>query len=133
MLAEMAADAWPDRVAVGSRHRDASSLTYGALVRTAQGGAPGLRDGGFRSVAFLDVNGPAYATVLFAAAFAGIPFCPLNYRLTRDKLAEQLSALTDPLIVVGPDYADVVSGLGGHVVTVPDWERAAADFMSTGA
>ncbi len=134
MLAEMAADAWPDRVAVGSRHADPGepALTYGALVRAAQGGAAGLRDGGFRSVAFLDVNGPAYATVLFAAAFAGIPFCPLNYRLTRDRLAEQLSALTDPLIVVGPGYADVLAGLGGQVVTVPDWERAALSVASTG-
>ena len=127
MLAEMAADAWPDRIAVGSRNPDSGTpaLTYGALLRAAQGGSGVLQAGGADSVAFLDVNGPAYATVLFAAALAGVPFCPLNYRLSADRLAEQLAALADPLIVAGPDYQAVLAGLGGRVVTVQDWEREA--------
>ena len=127
MLAEMAADAWPDRIAVGSRNPDSGTpaLTYGALLRAAQGGSGVLQAGGADSVAFLDVNGPAYATVLFAAALAGVPFCPLNYRLSADRLAEQLAALADPLIVTGPNYQAVLAGLGGRVVTVQDWEREA--------
>jgi acyl-CoA synthetase (AMP-forming)/AMP-acid ligase II len=133
MLAEMAADAWPDRVAVGARRPDAGpgALTYGSLLRSAYGGAAVLRDGGFRSVAFFDVNGPAYSTVLFAAGFAGIPFCPLNYRLAQDRLAELVAALENPLIVAGPDYLPVLDGLGLRVITVPEWERQAAAHPGT--
>jgi acyl-CoA synthetase (AMP-forming)/AMP-acid ligase II len=128
MLAEMAADAWPDRIAVGPRNPDsgAPALTYGALLRAAQGGSRVLRATGAGSVAFLDVNGPGYATVLFAAALAGIPFCPLNYRLSAGRLAEQLAELADPLIVAGPGYEAVLAGLGRRVRTVQDWEREAA-------
>jgi acyl-CoA synthetase (AMP-forming)/AMP-acid ligase II len=128
MLAEMAAEAWPDRVAVGSRlaNADDDRLTYRSLLRTACGGAALLRDGGFRSVAFFDVNGPACVTTLFAASFAGIPFCPLNYRLAQDRLVELVGSLEEPLIVAGPAYQPVLEGLGVQVVMVPDWESRAA-------
>src|SRR5690349_11518069 len=105
MLLDMAGDAMSDRLAVG-RHTDGS--TYADLRRTALGIAAVIRDSGAGHLAFVGLNGPAFPALLFGAAAAGVPFTPLNYRLTGEQIGALLDELDHPLVVVDAAYLDAV-------------------------
>jgi len=87
MLLEMAADACGERLAVSC---GGEALSYEALRRAARAAAARLRDGSFSHLALLDTNGLPAAVALYAAAYAGLPYVPLNYRLTAAELEELL-------------------------------------------
>ena len=55
------------------------------------------------------MNSEAVPIALFGAALAGLPFAPLNYRLTDDQLCEILGRLVPAQVVVG---ADIVERIG---------------------
>jgi acyl-CoA synthetase (AMP-forming)/AMP-acid ligase II len=94
MLLEMTASAFPDR----------EVLTHGSdrfradeLFAAAGAAAADLRGSGAKHVAFLDVSGPSLPVAMFASAWAGMPFVPLNYRLTDaevDRLIDQIRPCT---------------------------------------
>jgi acyl-CoA synthetase (AMP-forming)/AMP-acid ligase II len=105
LIADMAAETLRDRVALG---RADGGLSYAELRRAATGGARLITDSGHRSVAFVGVNGPVVAALLFGAATAGVPFTPLNYRLSAEALRAQLDRLDDPLVVVDAAYREAV-------------------------
>ncbi|GAA1866897.1 fatty acid--CoA ligase family protein [Pseudonocardia ailaonensis] len=105
LITDMAAETLGDRVALG-RSRD--GLTHTALRRAALGGAGLVAASGHRSVAFVGVNGPVVAALLFASAYAGVPFTPLNYRLSAEALRVQLDRLDDPLVVTDAAFRGVV-------------------------
>ena len=91
MLLEMAASGFPERIALtcGDDH-----LTYGELFAAAGAAAAEIRASGAQRAAVLDVSSPALPVALFASAWAGVPFVPLNYRLTGaelDRLVEQIT------------------------------------------
>ncbi|WP_448628220.1 class I adenylate-forming enzyme family protein [Geodermatophilus sp. URMC 64] len=86
LLLTMAADAFGDRVVVGPRD---GGLTAARLRDLAAGGAAAVRAAGADAIVYLAVNGPAFPVALFAAAYAGVPLVPVNYRLG----AEQVEAL----------------------------------------
>jgi len=117
MLLEMAASAYGDRPAVGTR---ADGISYESLSRTVAGGAGMITASGARTVAFVGLNGPALPVLLMASAAAGVPFSPLNYRASTDVLDQLLAELDSPLIVVDEAFE---SALRHHekVVTVPAW------------
>jgi acyl-CoA synthetase (AMP-forming)/AMP-acid ligase II len=93
MLLEAIASAMPDRPRVG---RKADAVTAaGAAVFVGLGAD---------AVGFLGVSSAAFPACLFASAMAGVPFTPLNYRLSADQLA----------------------GLAGQVLTTRQWQEAAA-------
>ncbi|WP_244216606.1 AMP-binding protein [Gordonia alkanivorans] len=48
--------------------------------------------------------------MFFAAAFAGVPFVPVNYRLGDEVLGELIDDFDHPLIVVEERYRDRVVG-----------------------
>ena len=75
MLLEMVADSIGDRVAVGS-------LTYTQLFERAVAGSKQISD---RLIA-VDINSDAVPIGLFSAALAGVPYVPVNYRLSDDQL-----------------------------------------------
>ncbi|NUP31753.1 MAG: AMP-binding protein, partial [Streptomycetaceae bacterium] len=105
MLLDMAVSANPDRVAVGRRAEpDARRLTYADLARTAAAGAGLLRDAGARHVVYVGVNGPAFPALLFAAAHAGFPLTPLNYRLSGAQLCELVGDLPGAVVVAEDAY-----------------------------
>ena len=97
LVLEMAADGYGERVALGSR---TGGLTFAELARRAKAGGGALRAAGVGQLVGLMRNGPTVPQALFAAAAAGIPFTPLNYRFTADRLAELIACLDDPLVVV---------------------------------
>jgi acyl-CoA synthetase (AMP-forming)/AMP-acid ligase II len=80
LILEMAAGGYGDRVALGSRK---DGISFAELARRAGAGASALRVAGVGQLLMLMRNGPALPQALFAAAVAGIPCTPLNYRLPR--------------------------------------------------
>jgi long-chain acyl-CoA synthetase len=98
MLLEMAASGFGDRVAVGTR---SDNLTYQQLFDDAGRASALLARGGAKNIGFLDEASPALPTTLFAAAWAGLPFAPLNYRLDDVGLAALAKRLEPSTLVVG--------------------------------
>src|SRR5262245_23288205 len=90
MLLEMTASAFPDRVVLT---HDADRFTASELFAAAGAAAAEIHASGAQNAAFLDVSSPALPVALFASAWAGVPFVPLNYRLTDaevDRLIDQI-------------------------------------------
>jgi acyl-CoA synthetase (AMP-forming)/AMP-acid ligase II len=102
----MAAAGHADRTALGTR---AGGVTFEAFARHAAGGATVIRGHDPRHVVFIGRNGPAFPQLMFAAATAGVPFAPLNYRLAREQLLELLAELDQPLVVADPEYLPLVA------------------------
>ena len=82
LLLEMASDAFGDRRAVGD-------MTYAELHAAASEAAEKIEG----PHVVLDVNSPAIPIGLFGAAMAGVPFVPLNYRLTPAEIDERRRAV----------------------------------------
>lgn len=97
MLLEMAADAAGDRVALTTETR---SWTYAQLRAAVQSAAGALACQGVPRLAYLGANSADMPVLLFAAGMAGIPFAPLNYRLTDAQLAEASARLAPVTVVV---------------------------------
>jgi acyl-CoA synthetase (AMP-forming)/AMP-acid ligase II len=98
MLLDLAADAMGDRRAIGD-------LTYADIRRLAVAAAPDVAARSKGTLAYADANGAAVPVALFAAAWAGASYAPLNYRLP----AAQQQALVDRLgtgYLVETDKAD---------------------------
>jgi acyl-CoA synthetase (AMP-forming)/AMP-acid ligase II len=92
MLLDLAADAMGDRVGVGSRD---GGLTYAEIRRRAVGASADVAARSNGALAFADAQGIAVPVALFAAAYAGVSYAPLNYRLPADqqqKLLERLGS-----------------------------------------
>jgi acyl-CoA synthetase (AMP-forming)/AMP-acid ligase II len=115
MLLDMAADGFGDRVVAGSRD---GGLTPTQLQGLARGGAALVREAGADAIVYLAVNGPAFPAALFAAAHAGVPLVPVNYRLGAEQLDGILARHPQALVI-----ADEGSGIAGRT---PDQFLAAA-------
>jgi long-chain acyl-CoA synthetase len=88
MLLEMAASGFGERPAFVDP-AEGSALTYQELFDSAAATASAVKASGAGRLAMLDVNSVAFPVGLFASGWAGIPFVPINYRLT----AEEIDAL----------------------------------------
>jgi long-chain acyl-CoA synthetase len=129
MLLDMAADGFGDRVAVGSHD---GGMTYRQLYERAGAGAAVLKELGVQHVAFLDVNGDAFPVALFASAWAGLPFVPLNYRLSDAQLRELL-AQVDPAVVIEEDReVPAMAGAAKVSLTRSGFLMAADQVLATG-
>lgn len=102
MLLDMAADAFGERVALVCGEQ---TLTYSALREQAQAVASQLTQRKVPYLAFLDVNSPAAPVAIFAAAYAGVTYVPINYRLTARELNELVERVAPAVVVAGKDYA----------------------------
>ena len=100
MLLDMAADAFGERIAVTCARRIAD--LYRAAQRGARRRHGSSARGSFSHAALLDTNGLAAPVTLFAAAYAGVPYVPLNYRLTRAELEELLQRVAPAWLVSQP-------------------------------
>jgi acyl-CoA synthetase (AMP-forming)/AMP-acid ligase II len=101
LLLDLAVGMVPDRIAVGRRD---DGMTFADLDRRARSAAAHLRGSQARTLAFVGLSGPAFHVSLFAAAHAGVPVAPLNYRLFDDQLADLLRQLDSPLVVADEAY-----------------------------
>lgn len=121
LILQMAADAEPDRIGLVC---DGRRWSYAALYRAAQGAARLIRASGCSHVALLDESSEAAAIALFAAAIAGVPYVPLNYRLADVDLAALLGRVAPALVVGDVSRAERLSPGVGHVLL------ARADFVA---
>jgi acyl-CoA synthetase (AMP-forming)/AMP-acid ligase II len=122
LILEMAAGADAHRIAVVC---DGKRWSYGALLSAAHGAAKLIRESGASHVALLDESSEASAIALFGAAFAGVPYVPLNYRLADEDLAALLGRVSPALVIgnaeriihLSTDAANVVLSRGDFVAT----------------
>src|ERR1700736_6010136 len=101
-LLEMSADTFPDRIAIVS---DGRRIDYAALLAAVQNAAAEVQETGAEYVAHLAVSSPAAPIALFAAALAGVPYVPLNYRLTADELSVLIARLEPAMLIADEQYA----------------------------
>jgi acyl-CoA synthetase (AMP-forming)/AMP-acid ligase II len=111
LLLDMAAAGRGDdpAVQVGSDH-----LTASELLGAAWAAADAV--GGRSALAYVGTNGSAFPIALFGAAAAGMPFVPLNYRLTIDQLHELLAPLGDVAVVAEGVVGTELAARGHHVI-----------------
>jgi long-chain acyl-CoA synthetase len=102
-LLEMAAEAFPERVAIVC---DGRRMDYASLLRAVQHAAADVRESDTRYVAHLAVASPAAPIALFAAALAGVPYVPLNYRLTAEELTGLIARLDRATLIADPQYVE---------------------------
>lgn len=114
MLLEMAAEGAPDRVALGSR---ADGLTYAGLKERVRRAAGWLEAQGaverLERVGLVDTNSPAVPILLLAAATAGVPFAPINYREDDAKLRAVAARTAPSVLVVDPAVAERLDDTSG--------------------
>ena len=110
MLLEIVAGSAPERVAVGS---SSAGLTYGELLVRAHRLAALLGQRGAERLGLIDLNSEAVPLCLFGAGSAGVPFAPVNHRLTDSQLRAVLDRLAPALVVVGDGIAERVGEVGG--------------------
>lgn len=104
-ILDMAAEAFGDRVAVACGD---SRYTYAELRESAYRAAAAIKASNAQYVALLDVTSPAAPIAIFAAAFAGVPYVPLNYRLTKPELNELIERVAPAYLITSPDYAKLL-------------------------
>src|SRR6516165_1219838 len=113
LLLEMAAEGGPDRVGIVC---DGKRWTYGELLAGARGAAEVIRQNQCEHVALLDESSEAAAMALFGAALAGVPYCPLNYRLADADLAALLARIAPALVVGDVNRVAKIAGDQAHTV-----------------
>jgi len=102
MLLEMAAATHGERVAVQC---GGEVLRYEELFAASGAAARELQASGAAHLALLDVSSLAAPVALFAAARAGLPYVPLNYRLTEGELDALLQRIAPAKLVTDPERA----------------------------
>jgi acyl-CoA synthetase (AMP-forming)/AMP-acid ligase II len=113
LLLDMAAAGRGEAVAVQA---GAEGLTAAELLTCAWTGADLVA--GASAVAYVGTNGLALPIGLFAAAGAGIPFAPLNYRLSDDQLHDLLVPLGNAVVVASGKTADALAARGHRVLDI---------------
>ncbi len=116
-ILDMAAEAFSDRIGVvcGTQR-----LSYTELRSAAWNAAEAIKASGASYVALLDVTSPAAPVALFAAAYAGVPYVPLNYRLTKAEINELVARVAPAYLVTSPDYAKLVDAREGVMLVDRD-------------
>jgi acyl-CoA synthetase (AMP-forming)/AMP-acid ligase II len=118
----MAVSGDPDRVALVD---GANRLTIGELSALADGGAGVIAASGIEHVAYVGSGGLVQPLLIFASARAGVPFTPINYRLSAGGVQELIARLPDPLVIADGRYRDMVGDVGKLVIDSEDFLAAA--------
>lgn len=124
MLLDMAAEGFDDRVLIG---RADNGLTAPRLRELAVGGARLVRSADADAIVYLAVNGPALPVALFAAARAGVPLIPVNYRLGEQQLDALLANHPRALGIADPEHAEALRRAGLAVRSPEEWLTRAAE------
>jgi len=117
MLLEMAATGFGERVAV---QNGPDRLTYAELFAAAADARRRIDASGATHVGVLDVNSLAVPVGLFAAAWAGRPFVPLNYRLTAEEVDALVARVAPVYLVAEPAHAERLASLAGAQAVARD-------------
>ncbi len=111
MLLEMTSATFPDRPAFTDGSTGVS-LTYSELFEAAKKRAATLRASDAERMVKLDVSNLGTPMSLFASAWAGVPYVPINYRLTNEEIEGLLERVTPAYLVTHEERVD-------HLGTLP--------------
>jgi acyl-CoA synthetase (AMP-forming)/AMP-acid ligase II len=127
---EMAGNGYGDRVALVDGERE---LSYARLLERVATRGGSLRERAERTgaghVGYLGVAGAGFVEHMLAAAWAGLPFVPLNYRTKPAELAPLLDPFRPVLLAHDQRYrqqADACAGAGDRLVAT-DADTAAEE------
>jgi acyl-CoA synthetase (AMP-forming)/AMP-acid ligase II len=123
MLLDMAVEGFADRVVVGRR---VGGITAARLRDMAVSGADVIRAAGAGAVLYLAVNGPAFPVAMFAAARAGVPLVPINYRLGAEQLDALLARHPGALAIAGREHVEMLARAGLETLTPEQWLESAS-------
>jgi long-chain acyl-CoA synthetase len=104
-ILDMAAEAFGERTGVVNGD---TRIDYATLRARAYAAARAIRASGAQNLAMLDVSSPAVPVAIFGAAYAGVPYVPLNYRLTKPEINELLARVAPACVVVGDAYRALI-------------------------
>jgi acyl-CoA synthetase (AMP-forming)/AMP-acid ligase II len=125
ILLDMVVDGFGDRPVLGRRGENYSAAAISGLCDAA---AELLKASDVKALIYLDVNGPCFPIALFAAARAGIPLVPLNYRLSGEQLDALLSKHPGGLVITDGQFADACAVAGLKAISRREWlDEAAAN------
>jgi long-chain acyl-CoA synthetase len=122
LLLEMAASSNPDRTAVVSGD---GRLTTQQLSDLADGGAGVIARSDAKHVVYVGTGGAMLPLLIFAAARAGLPFTPLNYRLSADGIQNLITRLPDPVVIVDSRYREMLSDASQRLMLTDEFLTAA--------
>lgn len=128
MLLEMATQGFGERVAFTN---GGDSLTYQELFDLAGTAAAEIKKSGCDHVAILDVSSLAMPVALFASAWAGVPYVPINYRLTDDEINALLDRVKPCMLITSSDRVADFNGQEGVQVSSREEFISSASAGST--
>jgi acyl-CoA synthetase (AMP-forming)/AMP-acid ligase II len=118
LLLDMAVDGFGDRPVLG---RKGETYTAADVSARCDAAAATLKARGATALVYLDVNAPCFTIALFAAARAGIPLVPLNYRQSSDQLIALLSRHPGALVITSEQFAHPCTAVGQATMTREAW------------
>lgn len=125
LLLEMAAESFPDRLMLSGPD---GTIAGGEVLARARGGAAWLAQQDGKMLVYCGLNDPALPLALFAGAIAGLPFAPINYRLTDVDLCRLLARTAPSVAIVDPEIMPRVACTPGVTfVTREAFEAACLD------
>lgn len=108
LLLDMVAEGMPDRVLLGDRD---GGLTAAHLKEGALRARDLIAASGTPSLLYLAGNGPSYPAALFGSAYAGIPFLPINYRLSSEQIGDIVKRHPESLVITdAPERINEIAG-----------------------
>jgi len=113
-LVDMVESGFDDRVLLGSGDTAVTGAGLGSLARR---GASTLR--GYDALVYAGENHPLLSVALLAAALAGVPFVPVNYRLEDSQLNALIAR--QPRAIVLADDRTVARIAAAPAIAFDDW------------
>ena len=110
-LVEMVESGFDDRVLLGDENSQITGTEFGFLVRL---GATQIHNK-YASVIYVGENHSLLPVALFAAAWAGVPFVPVNYRLEDRQLHSLIERYPNSLVLTDPLTTDRLKGFSPKV------------------
>ena len=118
LLLDMAASAMPDRVGIVAGDTE---LTYGELAHRALAAAQLFAaTPNAERVVMVDLNSAAVPIALYGSALAGVPFVPVNYRLTDEQLRGIVTRTAPAILIAGAGVSARIGGIDGITILERD-------------
>lgn len=125
-LVEMVESGFDDRVLLRFGDAEVTGADFGHLVRR---GASTLGEG-CEAIVYVGENHPMFPVALLSAAWAGVPFIPVNYRLDDSRLNALIERSPRSLVLADKVTAPRVAGGGARVFD--EWLRNLPDAAEIG-
>ena len=119
---EMVESGFDDRVLLGDQNSRITGTDFGFFVRL---GATQVHNK-YASVMYVGENHALLPVALFAAAWAGIPFVPVNYRLEDRQMLSLIERYPNSLVLTDPLTVDRLEG--SSPLIFDDWLRGLSNI-----